>query len=503
MKIIDSFLNKITMYKLTLYYLILLVGAAVLVLRSVDIIIASLIAVATCIVANYILAKIFKVATNNESAYITALILTLIVPTNLPVNLAFIIAASVVAMLAKYLLVIEKRHIFNPAAVSVVAISLLSPEHAATWWVGTPLMLPFVLVGGLLLIRKIQREQMVMYFLLAYLLVIAAGLFVSGGSLMAILTLWQKSILYSPVFFFAFAMLTEPLTSPANTRQRSYYAIVTALFFATPQLRFLTIGLTPEMALCIGNVFSYLINPNYKLELFLKWKEQLSKDTYVFGFQKQKDFAFIPGQYMEWTLPHRKVDSRGNRRYFSIASSPTENDLMMAVKFYDKSSSFKKELIELTNTKKIIANQVAGDFVLPKNLKIPLVFIAGGVGIAPFRSMIRYIIDKNLSTDIILLYTNRSQDDILFKDIFQKAEQNGVKTIYNLTDTQNIPAGWQGSSGYITAEKIQTLIPDFKNRTYYLSGPQLMVQNFEETLKKAGISKAQIITDFFPGYEEK
>ena len=257
------------------------------------------------------------------------------------------------------------------------------------------------------------------------------------------------------------------------------------------------------MALCIGNVFSYLINPNYKLELFLKWKEQLSKDTYVFGFQKQKDFAFIPGQYMEWTLPHRKVDSRGNRRYFSIASSPTENDLMMAVKFYDKSSSFKKELIELTNTKKIIANQVAGDFVLPKNLKIPLVFIAGGVGIAPFRSMIRYIIDKNLSTDIILLYTNRSQDDILFKDIFQKAEQNGVKTIYNLTDTQNIPAGWQGSSGYITAEKIQTLIPDFKNRTYYLSGPQLMVQNFEETLKKAGISKAQIITDFFPGYEEK
>ena len=184
---------------------------------------------------------------------------------------------------------VEKRHLFNPAAISVVAISLLSPEHAATWWVGTPIMLPFVLAGGLLLIRKIQREQLVTYFLATYFLVIAAGLFINGGSLAAILTLWQKSVLYSPVFFFAFAMLTEPLTSPANNqRQRDYYGIVTALFFATPQLRLISIGLAPEMALSLGNLFSYIINPNYRLELFLKWKKQLSKDTYLFGFENKK-----------------------------------------------------------------------------------------------------------------------------------------------------------------------------------------------------------------------
>ena len=73
----------------------------------------------------------------------------------------------------------------------------------------------------------------------------------------------------------------------------------------------------------------------------------------------------------------------------------------------------------------------------------------------------------------------------------------------DLTDTQNIPQDWQGSVGYITAEKIQKLIPDYQNRFYYLSGPQLMVQNFVDELVKVGIAKPQIKTDFFPGYSEK
>jgi ferredoxin-NADP reductase len=206
---------------------------------------------------------------------------------------------------------------------------------------------------------------------------------------------------------------------------------------------------------------------------------------------------------MEWTLPHPKSDSRGNRRYFSISSSPTENEITMTVKFYDKASSYKTELLNLENSKQIVAAQVAGDFVLPKDLKTPMVFIAGGVGIAPFRSMIQYIFDKNLQVNIVLIFTNRTKEDILFADVFKRAEQNGVKTIYNLTDAQSIPSDWVGPTGYITAEKIKQLIPDYQNRFYYLSGPQLMVQNFEGELLKAGIAKQQIKTDFFPGYTEK
>jgi ferredoxin-NADP reductase len=175
----------------------------------------------------------------------------------------------------------------------------------------------------------------------------------------------------------------------------------------------------------------------------------------------------------------------------------------MTVKFYNPSSSYKRQLFNLQSANRIIAAQVAGDFTLPKNLKTPLVFIAGGVGIAPFRGMIKYIIDKKLSVDIVLLYTNRTKDDILYADIFDEAKQNGVKTIYNLTDVQNLPQNWQGTSGYITPQIIQQQIPGFKNRKYFLSGPQLMVQRFEQTLLDAGVKKSQIKTDFFPGYNEK
>ena len=510
MKLIDYWLNKITMYKLTLYYLVGLIGVAAVLgwfgflqFSPSDIILSTLILVVVCSVANYLLAKMFKAVTNVESVFITALILALIIPTKLPMNLGFLVVVGVLAMAAKYLLTIEKRHIFNPVAVSVVAISLLSPQHAATWWIGTPLMLPFVVVGGFLLLRKLQRWNMVLIFLATYLLIIGAGSFLVNGSFLPVVSLWQKSILYSAVFFFSFVMLTEPLTSPSTQRQRGYYSVVTALFFATPQLRFIAIGLTPEMALCLGNIFAYLISPNYRLNLVLASKIQLSADTFLFGFKKPIDFNFTPGQYMEWTLPHKKPDSRGNRRYFSISSSPTENEISMTVKFYDKASSYKSELFNLQSSKQVVAAQVAGDFVLPKNLKTPLALIAGGVGIAPFRSMIQYIIDKNLQTNIVLLYTNRTKADILFSDIFKRAEINGVKTIYNLTDAQNVPADWQGSTGYITAEKIQGLIPDYKARFYYLSGPQLMVQNFEDALLKAEIAKKQIKTDFFPGYNEK
>lgn len=505
---IDLLLNKITMYRLTLYYLIFLVGVAVvfsflglLSYNPFDILLDTLVAISVSAAANFAFAKIFKAVTNIESVFITALILVLIIPTKLPENLIFFIVASIFAMAGKYLLTVEKRHVFNPAAVSVLGISLIS-SHNATWWIGTPIMLPFVVLGGLLLTRKIRRETLVFNFLLAYFLIIAVGTLLHGSSVISIISTWQLSILHSALFFFTFVMLTEPMSSPATKKLQTYYSWVVALLYATPQLRLISIGFTPEMALSLGNVFSFFISPNYRLELPLKWKKQLSPDTFAFAFEKLPNFKFIAGQYMEWTLPHKNTDSRGNRRYFSLASSPTENDIIMTVKFYTPSSSYKQTLLSLAEGQKIIASQVAGDFTLPKNFKKPLVFIAGGVGIAPFRSMIQEIIDKQLQSDIVLFYSNRTADEILFSDTFQKAEGFGVKTIYTLTDINNIPEGWQWEKGYITQDLIKQKVPDYAERTYYISGPQLMVQNFEKLLVGMGIAKRNIITDFFPGYTE-
>jgi Na+-translocating ferredoxin:NAD+ oxidoreductase RnfD subunit len=182
--IIDDLLNKVTMYRLALYYLIYLVFASVVLglfklnnYSPVDILIETVVAIVFCFMANYIFAKIFKAVTNIESVFITALILVLIVPVKFPTNLFFFMGASVMAMGVKYLPTIDKRHIFNPAAGALVAISLLSSEHSATWWVGNAFMFPFVFLGGLLIVRKIKRMQMVLVFLLVYILLIGISAF--------------------------------------------------------------------------------------------------------------------------------------------------------------------------------------------------------------------------------------------------------------------------------------------------------------------------------------
>jgi len=296
-------------------------------------------------------------------------------------------------------------------------------------------------------------------------------------------------------------MLTEPLTAPTTKIPRRIYAVITGIIYTTPLLRIPGLIFTPEMALIAGNIYSYIVNPKYRLDLVLHQKIAVSKDTFVFDFGKISNLKFVPGQYFEWTLPHIQLDSRGNRRYFSISSAPHEN-LMMTVKFYSPSSNYKKALLQLENGGKIIASSLSGDFVLPKNKKKPIVFIAGGVGIAPFRSMIEDIVQKKEMVDIILVFANKTIDDILFENTFKKAEEFGVKSYYVLTDKDKAPAGWTGPLGHIDENGLKSIVKDFNKRLFYISGPQLMVQNFEKIVMNMGVKRNHIKVDFFPGYSE-
>lgn len=506
--VIDDFLNSITMYRLTLYYLIALVCAAValsflgfLSYSPLEIIVDTGVVVAACYIFNFIFAKFFGAVTNIESVFITALILVLIIPVKFPHNLSFFLLASAFAMGSKYLVTIEKQHIFNPAAAAVAGIALLSAEHSATWWVGTTSMIPFILIGGLLLVRKIEREDLVFTFIALYLFLVCSFSFVHNSSLGAIINTLQTSVLRSPLFFFSFIMLTEPITSPSTLKFQRYYSSIVAILYATPQLRLLGFALTPELALCVGNIFSYIVGPKYKFFLKLKEKIKISPDTFIFNFGRIENFNFIPGQYMEWTIPHKGTDSRGNRRYFSIASSPSE-DLMIAVKFYEPSSSYKKALLNMDSAQKVIASSLSGDFVLPKNPSLPIAFIAGGVGIAPFRSIVQSIVQRGQKIDIVLLFANRKREDILFPDLFERAGEFGVRTVYTLTDEQSVPSDWSGEQGRISVDMIQRQIPDYKNRIFYLSGPSPMVKSYESVLSSMGISDGQVVVDYFPGYTE-
>lgn len=503
MKFIDNFLDKITMYRLVLYYLIILLSVAliysvfgILPFTPISLIFSTTLLLVVCWITNKIFTHAYNAPANVESVYITALILALIIsPANSYSGVPVLFWAGVLAMSTKYILAVNQKHIFNPAAVAVVLTSL-GFNGSASWWIGTAVMLPFSLLG-ILIVRKIRRYDLVYYFFLASLITICSLSLIQGSNIVNTL----KQIIYSsPIFFFAFVMFTEPLTTPPTKTLQTIYGIITGILYA-PQFHIGQFFTTPEIALVIGNIFSYIVSPKYKIVSAIRQKIQIAPDMIDFLFPSQNKFAYTPGQYMEWTLPHKHADSRGNRRYFTIASSPTEDTIRLGVKFYPKGSSFKNAMSSIDSKTIMVGAQLSGDFTLPKNPNQKIVFIAGGIGITPYRSMIKYLIDTKQPRPIILLYANKTADEIVYSDVFTRAkEQLGIKTVYTLTDPAKVPVGWQGKTGRISPEIITAEVPDYKERIFYLSGPHVMVTSYKEVLKNMGIPEKQIKTDFFPGF---
>jgi ferredoxin-NADP reductase len=483
MKYIDKFLNGITMYRLLLYFLIALLLVAsvysaigLLPFNYVSFIVSILFLLSVSLLSNALFAHVFEAHTNVESVYISSLILSLIIAPAKDIHgLIFLGWAGVLTTASKYILNIKKKHIFNPVAIAV-ALTAFVLGDSAIWWVGNAYLLPFVLAGGILIVRKIQREDLFFSFLVT----------ATAVTLLHNPALFLRLFTDTPLLFFATVMLTEPLTTPPTKHFRIIYGIIIGLLFA-PQIRFMT----PELALLIGNIYSYFVSPKEKLLLRLKEKIELAPHIFDFVFEDHTDFAFIPGQYMEWTLGHSKPDDRGNRRYFTLASSPTEKSIRVGVRFSDASSTFKKTLLGMTPGSTIVAGQRSGDFVLPEDPGQKLVFIAGGIGITPFRSIIKYITDTNERRDIVLFYCVRSESEIVYKDVFEAAEKlTGMKTVYIITQRD----------GRLDRNKMAAFVPDWNKRMFYLSGPNSLVNGFSATLRDLGVHESRIKTDFFPGF---
>ncbi len=498
-KFIDDKLNQITMYRLVLWVLIGLLGVAfwlsltgTLSYDPLALLFSTAFLLVACAATNWIFARIFGVPSNLESAYITALILALIItPIQSFGDLWFLAWAAILAMASKYILTVHGKHLFNPAAFAVT-LTYFTLNQSASWWVGDAHLLPFVLVGGLLIVRRLRRFDLVLSFFAVSLFASA----ISGGSAVQAL---QRAVLYSPMAFFGFIFVTEPLTTPPIRALRVLYGGLVGFLFA-PLVHLGSFYTTPELALLIGNLFSFLVSPKTVLTLKLKGRVLLAPDTYEFIFSRPQKLAFDPGQYMEWTLGMQGPDSRGNRRFFTLASAPTENDLRLGIKFAKHSSSFKQAMLAMGKNDEIMASQLAGDFVLPQDPRQRCVFIAGGIGITPFRSMIQYLLDTHERRPITLFYSNRNAGEIVYKPVFDRAERElGIRTVYTLTDTRNAPPNWEGQVGRINPEWIQKLVPDYRNSLYYLSGPVSMVQDFQKVLREMDVPSSHIMTDYFSG----
>ena len=175
--------------------------------------------------------------------------------------------------------------------------------------------------------------------------------------------------------------------------------------------------------------------------------------------------------------------------------------MKIGVKFHSGSSSFKRQLLGMKKGERIAAGHLAGDFVLPKAKGEKIAFIAGGVGITPFTSMIRYMLDAGDRRATVILYANRRIEDIAYDGLLEQAsEQLGVRTVHILTDPRQAPLGWEGRTGHIDEDLIREEVPDYRDRIFYVSGPPDMVAAARRAIAGLGVKPNRIRTDYFPGF---
>ena len=308
-----------------------------------------------------------------------------------------------------------------------------------------------------------------------------------GRSIAAVL---DNTLLAAPALFFALFMVTEPLTAPPGRNARLAYAALVAVLY-TPAVHIGELYFTPELALVLGNALAFVLSPKARLVLTLQARREIGAGQQELVFTADQPLRFRPGQFLEWTLGHGTPDQRGIRRYFTIASSPAEPVVRVGVKVpASKPSSFKTALAALRPGDQILASQLAGDFVLPDDPTVKLAFIAGGIGVTPFRAMLQYLMEQQEKRDIALLYSNNTPAEIAYRDTLAAAgETLGVRTIHTITVPEAVPPDWNGARGFIDARMIREQVPDFADRVFYVSGPQAMVS---ATVRALQIGRAHV-----------
>lgn len=215
----------------------------------------------------------------------------------------------------------------------------------------------------------------------------------------------------------------------------------------------------------------------------------------TFYFQPEQPVPYTAGQYIELTVPHEYPDERGIKHWFTLSSPPGQDLLAITTKHAaGLSSTFKTALWALTPGTELQMSDPMGDFVLPKLVQTPLVFVAGGIGITPFHSILAWLADTGETRPVKLLYGVRTEDEIIFQSTFDRAKVHATIVV-----SEPSPA-WGGERGNLTAELILGLEKPSDDTLIYLSGPEPMIEVLKKDLIQTGINQRQLVTDFFPGY---
>lgn len=236
--------------------------------------------------------------------------------------------------------------------------------------------------------------------------------------------------------------------------------------------------------------------PIYKLKLLER--KQIAQNTIELVFEKPEGFQYQPGQYGGFTLLHPdKTDASGITRRFSLLSAPHHPHLAIATRI--QTSAYKRVLSEMLLGDEIKFAGPVGNFTLHDDLTVPAVFIAGGIGITPFYSMIHDATHHSLSRDMVLFYGNQTPADTVYLDELKQLQQQNPR--FKLIPTMGAPdPHWQGEQGLVTASLLKKYLPDLTRPTYYVCGSPAMVKALHQTLHELDISQDKIKIEDFPGY---
>ena len=233
----------------------------------------------------------------------------------------------------------------------------------------------------------------------------------------------------------------------------------------------------------------------------LKLRHEVALETMAFHFEKPAGFCFTPGQFIDMTLTNsHETDAEGNVRSFSIASAPHEDMLMVATRM--RSTAFKRVLTTMPLGSEVKIESPSGDLTLPHDGARTAVFLAGGIGITPFRSMLVWAAKEQLPQHLVLFYSNRRPEDAPFLDELHALEKKNPNymLIATMTDMAKSHQAWSGETGQVNKDMLSKYVKGAESPIYYIAGPPAMVQGLHAMLNKAGVADGDIRAEEFAGY---
>jgi ferredoxin-NADP reductase len=233
----------------------------------------------------------------------------------------------------------------------------------------------------------------------------------------------------------------------------------------------------------------------------LQSRQEIAERTIGFRFEKPSGWIFKAGQSMDMTLLNPpETDSKGNTRAFSIASAPDEETLMVGTRMRD--TAFKRVLGTMPLGTAVKIEGPFGNLTLHNNAARTAVFVSGGIGITPFRSMLLRAAREKLPHRIFLFFSNRRPEDAAFLEELQALERENpnYKLIATMTQMEKSNRPWQGETSLINKEMLSKYLKNAASPIYYIAGPPGMVKGLGEMLNKAGVDDDDVRTETFAGY---